>query len=241
MNAASQRRLTPALGVIALLLGALWLSLLAGLGGGVHWNAPRATALSPAAGKHAGLPTPLPLAEFAPVWQQSLFSPDRKPEAHAASGGSSLGDLALTGIILTPQLHMALLHDKNGNRELRLREGQALPDGSLSLVEVKPRSVVIDSAQGRTELKLPAGAPIDAATAASTAAAPQPPAMPQGEVEGAATVQRVQSLSQDSSHPASPRATPQYSPQQIDRLRKLKAAILRRRAASQAANPEGAH
>jgi hypothetical protein len=239
MNAASQRRLTPVLVILALLLGALWLALLAGFGRGVHWGAPRAAALPPASGKHAGLPTPLPLAEFAPVWQQSLFSPDRKPEAHAASGGSSLGDLALTGIILTPQLHMALLHDKNGNKELRLREGQSLPDGSLRLVEVKPRSVILDSAQGRTELKLPAGAPIDAAKAASTAAAEPmaaPPAPP-AETAGAATMQRVVPLGQG----ASRQTPPPYTPQQLDRLRKLKAAILQRRAASQSANHEGAH
>ncbi|HKR76990.1 MAG TPA: hypothetical protein VJR95_10005 [Rhodanobacter sp.] len=243
MNAASQRRLTPVLVILALLLGVLWLALLAGFGRGVHWNAPRATNLPSASAKHAGLPTPLPLAEFAPVWQQSLFSPDRKPEAHAASGGSSLGDLALTGIILTPQLHMALLHDKSGNKELRLREGQSLPDGSLSLVEVKPRSVILDSAQGRTELKLPAGAPIDAAKAASAAAEPtvatDPMAAPQGDAgpHGAATVQRVVPMSQG----ASRQAPPAYTPQQLDRLRKLKAAILQRRAAGQAANPEGAH
>ena len=85
MNAASQRRLTPILVIVALLLGALWLSLLAGFGRGVRWNAPRAVPSPPPAGRHAGLPTPLPLAEFAPVWQQSLFSPDRKPEAHAAN------------------------------------------------------------------------------------------------------------------------------------------------------------
>lgn len=238
MNAASQRRLTPVLVILALLLGALWLALLAGLGRGVHWDAPRAAAPPPASGKHAGLPTPLPLAEFAPVWQQSLFSPDRKPEAHAASGGSSLGDLALTGIILTPQLHMALLHDKNGNKELRLREGQSLPDGSLSLVEVKPRSVILDSAQGRTELKLPAGAPIDAAKAVPAMAA-EPAAAPQGDAgaSGAATAQPVVPLGQG----ASRQAPPQYSQQQLDRLRKLKAAILQRRAASQAANHEGAH
>lgn len=242
MNAASQRRLTPLLVVLALLLGAAWLSLLAGFGRGVRWNAPRAAARPPATGGHAGLPAPLPLAEFAPVWQQSLFSPDRKPEVHAASGGSSLGDLQLTGIILTPQLHMALLHDKNGSQELRLREGQSSPDGSLSLVEVRPRSVILDSAQGRTELKLPAGAPIDAAKAAPATAA-EPPAAPRGDAgaAGAATVQRVQSLSQDPSRQASLPAPPQYSPQQVDRLRKLKAAILQRRAASQAANPEGAH
>lgn len=237
MNAASQRRLTPVLVILALLLGALWLALLAGLGRGVHWDPPRAAAPPPASGKHAGLPTPLPLAEFAPVWQQSLFSPDRKPEAHAASGGSSLGDLALTGIILTPQLHMALLHDKNGNKELRLREGQSLPDGSLSLVEVKPRSVILDSAQGRTELKLPAGAPIDAAKAVPAMAA-EPAAAPQGDAEasGAATAQPVVPLGQGAT-----RQAPQYSQQQLDRLRKLKAAILQRRAANQAANHEGAH
>ena len=234
MNAASQRRLTPILVIVALLLGALWLSLLAGFGRGVHWDAPRATTLPPSAGKHASLPPPLPPAEFAPVWQQSLFSPDRKPEAHAASGGSSLGDLKLTGIILTPQLHMALLQDRNSNKELRLREGQSLPDGSLSLVEVKPRSVILDSAQGRTELKLPAGAPIDVAKATSATAA-EPPGDGQGA--GADMVQRVQSLSQNPMQ----MAPPQYSPQQRDRLRKLKAAVLQRRAASQAANPEGVH
>ncbi|MDE2086201.1 MAG: general secretion pathway protein GspN, partial [Xanthomonadaceae bacterium] len=105
MNAASQRRLTPVLVILALLLGMVWLALLAGVGRGVRWNAPRAAAPPRPTGRPAGLPTPLPLAEFAPVWQQSLFSPDRKPEAHAANGGSSIGDLSLTGIILTPHLH----------------------------------------------------------------------------------------------------------------------------------------
>ncbi|MDE2279422.1 MAG: general secretion pathway protein GspN [Xanthomonadaceae bacterium] len=238
MNAASQRRLTPVLVILALLLGMVWLALLAGVGRGVRWNAPRAAALPRPAGRPAGLPTPLPLAEFAPVWQQSLFSPDRKPEAHAANGGSSIGDLSLTGIILTPHLHMALLHDKNGNKELRLREGQSLPDGSLSLVEVKPRSVIIDSSQGRTELKLPAGAPIDAAKAGPAPAAMPSPSPQGGAAPGADSVQRVESMSRSGPPPLAP---PQYSPQQLDRLRKLKAAILQRRAASQAANHEGVH
>lgn len=226
MNAASQRRLTPFLVIIALLLGVLWLSLLAGFGRGVHWDAPRAAMLPPASGRAAALPPPMPPAEFAPVWQQSLFSPDRKPEAHAASGGSSLGDLALTGIILTPQLRMALLHDRNGHRELRLREGQALPDGSVSLVEVKPRSVILESAQGRTELKLPAGAPIDVAKGTPADAPP-----------GEASMQRVAPAGQGMRRPG----PPSYSPQQLERLRKLKATILQRRAASQAASSEGAH
>src|SRR5690606_12140734 len=40
-------------------------------------------------------------------------------------------------------------------------EGEALPDGSITLVEIHPRSALFDAASGRTELKLPAGAPID--------------------------------------------------------------------------------
>ncbi|BFI97379.1 MAG: hypothetical protein RSP_28890 [Rhodanobacter sp.] len=219
MNAASQRRLTPLLGLLALLLGALWLALLLGYGRGVHWDAPRAAPPSPVSGHPASLPTPKPLAEFAPVWQQSLFSPDRKPEAHAANGGSSIGDLSLTGIILTPQLHMALLHDKNGDRELRLREGQSLPDGSLRLIEVKPRSVILDSAQGRTELKLPAGAGVDMVKSPDAPVPPQPGA-----------------------NMRPPRyIPPPYNPAQDDRLRKLKAAVMQRRAASKAENSEGVH
>lgn len=161
MNAAHQRQLTPALVMLAVLLGALLLLLLSGVGRGVSWDAPRPVAPLPPPGNSANLPQPKPLQQFALVWQKPLFSPDRKPAAHAADGGSSLGDLELTGIILTRDLHMALLHDKNGDKQLRLKEGASLPDGSITLVEVRPRSAVFDASSGRTELKLPAGAPID--------------------------------------------------------------------------------
>lgn len=246
MNAAAQRRLTPLLAGVAALLAALWLALFAGLGQGVHWDAPHPVAALPAANKAAALPLPLSPEHFAPVWQQSLFSPDRKPEAHAVSGGSSLGDLELTGIILTPQVRIALLHDKNGKQGLRVREGQALPDGSATLVEVKSRSVIFDGAQGRTELKLPAGAPIDfsgppvgAPPQAEGAAPPPSPAGPDN-AEGGAHVTPVQHLLLPG-HGAPPVAPPQYNPQQLERLRKLKAAILHRRAAGQDASAEGAH
>ena len=161
MNAANQRQLTPVLAVIAVLLGALFLLLLAGIGRTVHWDAARVQASLPPAGNPSALPRPLSLQQFALVWQKPLFSPDRKPIARVTDGGSSLGDLDLTGIILTPGLHMAFLHDKNGDRQIRLREGESLPDGSVTLVEVRPRSALFDSSAGRTELKLPAGAPID--------------------------------------------------------------------------------
>lgn len=161
MNAANQRRLTPALIALATVLGAMLLLLLSGIGRGAHWSAPRALAPLPPASNPADLPRPLPLEQFAAVWQKPLFSPDRKPIAHAADGGNGLGDLELTGIILTSGLRMALLRDKNGDREVRLHEGESLPDGSVTLVEVRDRSALFDSSAGRTELKLPAGAPLD--------------------------------------------------------------------------------
>ncbi len=161
MNAASQRRLTPVLIAIAAVLLIIWLTLLGGVGRHVHWNKPRQLAAMPPVSDTANLPTPRPLQDFASVWQKPLFSPDRKPLARIADGGTSLGDLTLTGIILTPGLHMALLHDKNGDRQIRLREGEAMPDGSVKLVEVRARSALFDASSGRTELKLPAGAPFD--------------------------------------------------------------------------------
>jgi len=161
MNAASQRRLTPVLAGIAVVLGIVLVTLLSGLGRKVHWDKIRPPAALPPSTDASNLPATRPLESFALVWQKPLFSPDRKPIARVADGGTSLGDLSLTGIILTSDLRMALLHDKNGDREIRLREGQATPDGSVKLVEVRSRSALFDASGGRTELKLPAGAPID--------------------------------------------------------------------------------
>lgn len=170
MNAANQRQLTPWLVATTLLLGALFVLLLAGFGRTAQWDEPRTVAALPAASRADGLPQPIPLQQFAEVWHKPLFNPERKPVAHSAEGDSQLGDLQLTGIILTPALRMALLHDRNNDREIRLREGESLPDGSVTLVEVHPRSALFDAATGRTELKLPAGAPIDTVRGAADAA-----------------------------------------------------------------------
>ncbi|MEP6897978.1 MAG: hypothetical protein ABI870_05560 [Rhodanobacter sp.] len=161
MNATHQRRLTPVLVTVVVLLGVLLVLLLSGVGRHARWRSPRAMPPLPPATNAIDLPRAAPLQQFALVWQKPLFSPDRKPIARTVQGGSNLGDLDLTGIILTPALHMALLHDKNGDRQIRLREGESLPDGSVKLVEVRPRSALFDASGGRTELKLPAGAPID--------------------------------------------------------------------------------
>ena len=243
MNAAAQRRLTPVLGGIAVVLGVLLLLLLAGIGRGVHWGPSRAAAPLPET-HDQGLPPPVPLEQFTAVWQQPLFSPDRKPAMHTASGGASLGDMQLTGIILTPGLHMALLHDKSGDHEVRVREGDSLPDGSWRLAELKPRAAVFESGSGRTELELPAGAPIDAPKGESPVPA-QAVANPPQAAPPSGGLRMMTGPIQPQNGPvpgaaASP-SNPNAGDAQSDRIRQLKEAIQKRRAQQQAATPEGAH
>jgi general secretion pathway protein N len=164
--------------------------------------------------------------------------------AHAADGGSSLGDLDLTGIILTPNLRMALLHDKNGDKQVRLHEGEALPDGSVTLVEVRPRSALFDSSAGRTELKLPAGAPIDSKPAAGGTST-EPPhddvepmrSSAEGDAPGVIRSSNGEIIQSPASAPPQQRPTPVNAPESAaDRLRKN---IQKRRAARAAAARSG--
>ncbi|MGO4703428.1 hypothetical protein [Dyella sp. 2RAB6] len=250
MNAAAQRRLTPVLGTVAAVLALLLVVLLAGVGRGVHWNPPRPTeALPDMHDSAADQPRPLPLEQFGIVWQQPVFNPDRKPVTRAAKGGASLGEMQLTGIILTSKLHMALLHARGQDADVRVAEGAALPDGSWKLVEVKPRSAVFESGSGRTELELPAGAPIDAPKADGQP--PQPPqpgnmtgpiAVPPGAMQRVGAGIAPQPPPDNNSNEARPQQA--ESSLQAERIRQLKAAIQKRRVEQQqqqAGNPEGAH
>jgi general secretion pathway protein N len=240
MNAAQQRRLTPVLAGVVVLLGTLLLVLLGGVGRGTRWAAPRTLPALPSADR-ADLPRATPLQQFSVVWDKPLFNPDRKPVAHASAGGSNLGDLELTGIIITPSLRMALLHDKNGNREIRLRQGDSLPDGSVTLVEVQQRSAVFDSAAGRTELKLPAGAPIDQTRGDAGEDRDRPP--PAG-----ASMMHPQPDAAARPHfesgpaPARPSLTPASSAGPTGAtLERLRRTIEKRRAERAAASHEGEH
>ncbi|KRE94886.1 hypothetical protein ASG87_17385 [Frateuria sp. Soil773] len=240
MNAAAQRRLTPPLVILALLLGALLLALFAGIGRGIRWDAPRASAPLPDR-QARKLPPVAPLEQFAAVWKKPLFSPDRKPVARAAGEGN-LGDLQLTGIILTRDLRMALLRDKRGDT-FRVREGGSLPDGSWTLAELKPRSALFDAPSGRTELQLPAGAPIDnvaregaaAPSAPDTAgrpppARPAPAATPSPQPSGSAWV---------AGGDGAARPLREAAALQAQRVKQLKAAIQKRRAEQARTGNEG--
>lgn len=160
MNAADRRRLTPAFGIIAAVLLVLLIALWAGLGRGAHWHDDAAPSRLPAVGAAAPAPAVPPLDRFAEVWQHPLFSPSRTPEAAAAGEGGASGDLELTGVILLPHLKMAILHDKTNGRDYRVVEGQPSRDGPV-LVELHPRSAVIEVSGSRQQLQLIPGPPPD--------------------------------------------------------------------------------
>ncbi|MGN6314517.1 MAG: hypothetical protein ACTHMO_12260 [Rhodanobacteraceae bacterium] len=177
MNAADRRRLTPALGILAVALVAVLIALWAGVGRGAHWHDNASPPPLPPARAATPPPSVPPLENFASVWERPLFSPDRKPiAAPATNNNANTGDLELTGVIMLPGLHMALLREKNSNRTLRVREGQSA--NGATVVEVKPRSAVVEINGSRTELPLKVGPPPPSSGTGGNGAPPPPqPAM----------------------------------------------------------------
>jgi general secretion pathway protein N len=237
MNAAAQRRLTPAFGAAVVALGLVLLVLLFGAGRAVSWDPPRPVPPLPPA-RAISLPTPPPLQSYAQTWEHPLFSADRKPIVTAGGGseGVSLGDLQLTGIILTPQVHIALLGPVSGkgdeDKQVSVREGATLPDTNWKLIQVLPRSAIFASPSGRTELKLPAGAPIDQAPQQS----PPQGAIPMNGPERSGPAMPPQARGRG----AMMQAVPPPNAAQAERLQKLRAAILKQRSQQQSGN-QGEH
>jgi general secretion pathway protein N len=156
MNAADRRRLTPAFGIIAAILVVLLIALWVGLGEGATWNDNAAPTRLPSVGATTPAPAVPPLDRYAEVWQRPLFSPTRTPAPATPGEGASSSDLQLTGVIMLPHLRMAILHDKTNGRDYRAIEGQPSRDGPV-LVELHPRSAVIEVSGSRQELQLVPG------------------------------------------------------------------------------------
>ncbi|HEX7815997.1 hypothetical protein [Dyella sp.] len=239
MNAAAQRRLTPVLGGVAAVFAVVLVVLISGLGRGVHWNRPLPTPPLPDTSNDSKLPPPLPLEHFAAVWQRPLFNPDRKPTVHTSGEGSNLGDMELTGIILTPSMRVALLHSKDGDKDMRIREGSASPDGGVKLLQLQARSAVFESGGTRTELKLPSGAPVTPLPKSNTPNPPPGAPNPQQQQTNTNPPQMQIQHVPPGAQPGQPGMQPPGpSPEQAERIRQLRENILKRRA-QQAATPEG--
>lgn len=93
---------------------------------------------------------------FAEITQRPLFSEDRRPiplDQEQDDGKPEAPpvplQVQLTGVIITPDLKMALLKDRMTNKDVNLKEGMPLPGQQATwlLVEIDPRKVVFKNEQ----------------------------------------------------------------------------------------------
>lgn len=200
MNAADQRRLSPWLAGVCVVLVLGWAVLVAGIGRGVRWDAPAAAQALPSARHDAGGAGRPELKRYAEVWQRPLFTTDRRPvpvSDNDAGADANLDDLRLTGVILAPGMRMALLSDASGERTLRVAEGSQVASGDWVLKTLKPRGATFAGHGQVVHLELKVAPASSAATAESAATAPReapPPEPPPDGASANADKARVKSL-----------------------------------------------
>jgi general secretion pathway protein N len=165
MNVRVARLTTTVLGAACGFLLLVALLQYIGVGRGYRW-APDDPASAPTLPGGAIDEKPLklpPESAFAEVEAHPLFNEDRAPTPVDASEGDDSSapqsplNIALTGIVSTSNVKIAMVQDKSRNQSVALKVGMPLEgdQASWTLVEVKPRSVVFRSAANeRTEVEL---------------------------------------------------------------------------------------
>lgn len=135
------------------LLSAAAVSLAMGAGQTVDWLPASATREAAPAAKPPAI-SPLPPQALALIWQQSMFSPDRKGDlATGKHQASSLDGIRLGGVIIDGQAQWVLLRMPD-KRNLKLAVGSSLDNG-WTLTAATPQQATF-SHQGQTrELHLP--------------------------------------------------------------------------------------
>ncbi|HST28200.1 MAG TPA: hypothetical protein VLK26_07505 [Rudaea sp.] len=151
-----------------------------------------------------------PETQFADTTARPLFNDDRKPTPDSPDAADTPPppkvplNIALTGVILTPQLHLAMVHDKLKNKDMALKEGMPMDgdQGGWTLTRINPRSAVFRETSGEeveVELSTAVAGPTPAVNARpGTQAvvapvhvpAPAPMAAPPAQNEQAQALQR---------------------------------------------------
>jgi general secretion pathway protein N len=121
-----------------------------------------------------------PETEFAATSERPVFNEDRKPtpdspdEPDVPPPPKVPLNIALTGIILTPDLRMAMVHDKAKNHDVALREGMPMEgdQGGWVLTKINARSAIFREASGdevEVELSTAVASPNPAASRGNAA------------------------------------------------------------------------
>lgn len=168
----------------------LWIATLLGMGREVEEAKPGAADIAlpqprPAVPDRIG-----PLAQYAEAASRPVFTQDRRPRGFMATGPegetatqSQSLDFILTGVLISPQVQLAVLQPNGGGDAQRVQVGKS-PEGAAGwrLVEVQPRRAIFEGAGGQSALDLRTfgdagapGAPKAAVPASSTVEAVSPP------------------------------------------------------------------
>ena len=94
--------------------------------------------------------------QYVEVGGRPLLIQDRRPVAVGPVTGEGTAeiDVALTSVLITPRLQMAILTDNQGGTARRVRVGDVVPGTSWRLVQVAPRSAVLEGPGGQKTLDL---------------------------------------------------------------------------------------
>ena len=177
----------------------LWLGALLGMGGRVDQDAPVAAGALPVPA--AAPPDRIgPLTQYASAAARPLFTQDRRPRSFLATAPESGQDAAqterldfvLSGVLLSPQVRLAVLQPTTGGESQRVQVGQS-PEGAAGwrLVDLQPRRAIFEGPDGQQVLDLrsfgDAGVGKVAAAAADAVrtGAPVPLAVPPPESQDA--------------------------------------------------------
>jgi general secretion pathway protein N len=161
----------------------------AGLGGRIGDGAAATVAAQP-------LPQPVGEAKLAAPARYDAFAARppfaqyRRPHPISLPGNGDEGargdagafDYALTSVIITPRLRLAIVEPASGGESVRVREGESAEGlGGWRLLELRPRAAVFEGPGGRRELALrvwagggDGAAPLIAPPPASADAPPPP-------------------------------------------------------------------
>lgn len=159
MNSRLRISSTFILAVVSFALAALCLGLSSGWGRTVEWSTPTGSINeSEPAAAVLGISS-LALDSIASTWQKPLFNPSRQPEAitpvnAVAINKPSLEGWSVTGIVLSANLHMALLKQADGPA-LKVLEGAQLANG-WTVTKIDGRQVTFIYGTDREVLLLPA-------------------------------------------------------------------------------------
>lgn len=172
----------------------LWIAALLGMGGHLDDAKPAAGEATLPQSKPAAPDRIGPLAQYAEAASRPLFTEDRRPRTFMATGPegdaaapSQALDFVLTGVLISPQVQLAVLQPSGGGDPQRVRVGSS-PEGAAGwrLVEVQPRRAIFEGGGGQSALDLrtfgdaaaPAASPMPAPATAGVASV-----VPQGRQE----------------------------------------------------------